>query len=60
MNAGKNKTIGIRTDDHFIKILEYTPEIYNASKSEINRSAVARAYGMSVIHYETVEDFNPQ
>ena len=49
MNIKKNKTIGIRTDDHFLKILE------DASKSEIIRSAVARTYGMPVIHHETVE-----
>ena len=42
MNIKKNKTIGIRTDDHFLKILEGASKMYNASKSEIIRSAVAR------------------
>ena len=55
MNIKKNKTIGIRTDDHFLKILEGASKMYNASKSEIIRSAVTRTYGMPVIHYETVE-----
>lgn len=55
MNIKKNKTIGIRTDDHFLKILEGASKMYNASKSEIIRSAVARTYGMPVIHYETFE-----
>ena len=54
MNIKKNRTIGIRTDDHFLKLLE------SASKSEIIRSAVARTYGMPVIHYETVEGSNRQ
>mgnify|MGYP007000137081 len=44
-----------RTDDHFLKILEGASKMHNASKSEIIRSAVARTYGMPVIHYETVE-----
>jgi hypothetical protein len=35
--------------------LESASKMYNASKSEIIRSAVARTYGMNVIHYETVE-----
>lgn len=51
MNIKKNKTIGIRTDDHFLKLLEGASKMYNASKSEIIRSAVARTYGMPVIHY---------
>ena len=33
MNIKKNKTIGIRTDEHFIKLLETASEIYNTSKS---------------------------
>ena len=55
MNTKKNRTIGIRTDDHFLKLLEGASKMYNASKSEIIRSAVARTYGMPVIHYKTVE-----
>ena len=55
MNIKKTKTIGIRTDDHFLRLLESASKMYNASKSEIIRSAVARTYGMQVIHYETVE-----
>ena len=55
MNIKKNRTIGIRTDDHFLRLLESAPKMYSASKSEIIRSAVARTYGMPVIHYETVE-----
>ena len=60
MNIKKNKTIGIRTDDHFLKILEGASKMYNTSKSEIIRSAVARTYGMPVIHHETVEGLNRQ
>ena len=55
MNIKKNRTIGIRTDDHFLRLLESASKMYNAPKSEIIRSAVARTYGMPVIHYETVE-----
>ena len=55
MNIKKTKTIGIHTDDHFLRLLEDASKMYNASKSEIIRSAVARTYGMNVIHYETVE-----
>ena len=55
MNIKKTKTIDIRTDDHFLKLLESASKMYNAYKSEIIRSAVARTYGMNVIHYETVE-----
>jgi hypothetical protein len=40
MNIKKNRTIGIRTDEHFIKLLETASEIYNTSKSEILRNAV--------------------
>ena len=54
MNIKKNRTIGVRTDDHFLRLLESASKMYNASKSEIIRSAVARTYGMPVIHYETV------
>ena len=60
MNIKKNKTIGIRTDDHFLKILEGASKMYNASKSEIIRSVVPRTYGMPVIHYGTVEGLNRQ
>jgi hypothetical protein len=60
MNIKKNRTIGIRTDDHFLRLLESASKMYNASKSEIIRSAVARTYGMPVIHYETVEGSNRQ
>ena len=60
MNIKKNRTIGIRTDDHFLRLLESAPKMYSASKSEIIRSAVARTYGMPVIHYETVEVSNRQ
>ena len=42
MNIKKNRTIGIRTDDHFMRLLESASKMYNASKSEIIRSAVAR------------------
>jgi len=42
MNIKKNRTIGICTDDHFLKLLESASRMYNASKSEIIRSAVAR------------------
>ena len=44
MNIKKNRTIGIRTDDHFLRLLESASKMYNASKSEIIRSAVARTY----------------
>lgn len=47
MNIKKNRTIGIRTDDHFLRLLESASKMYNASKSEIIRSAVARTYGMN-------------
>ena len=40
MNIKKNSTIGIRTDEHFIKLLETASEINNTSKSEILRNAV--------------------
>ena len=60
MNTKKNRTIGIRTDEHFIRLLEGASKMYNASKSEIIRSAVARTYGMPVIHYEKVEVANRQ
>jgi hypothetical protein len=60
MNIKKTKTIGIRTDDHFLKLLESASKMYNASKSEIIRSAVARTYRMPVIHYETIEGSNRQ
>ena len=49
MNTKKTKTIGIRTDDHFLKILEGASKMYNASKSEIIRSTVARTHGIPVI-----------
>ena len=55
MNTKKNRTIGIRTDEHFIKLLKGAFKMYNTSKSEIIRSAVARTYGMPVIQYETFE-----
>ena len=55
MNIKKNRTIGIRTDDNFLKLVESASKLYKASKSEIIRSAVARTYGMPVINYETVE-----
>ena len=55
MNIKKTKTIGIRTDDHFLRLLESASKMFNASKSEIIRSAAARTYGMPVIQYETVE-----
>ena len=35
MNIKKNRTIGIRTDDHFLRLLESASKMYNASKSEI-------------------------
>ena len=41
MNIKKNRTIGIRTDDHFLRLLESASKMYNASKSEIIRSAVS-------------------
>ena len=53
MNIKKTKTIGIRTDEHFLKLLESASKMYNASKSEIIRSAVSRTYGIPVINYET-------
>ena len=40
MNIKKNSTIGIRTDEHFIKLFETASEINNTSKSEILRNAV--------------------
>lgn len=49
MNTKKTKTIGIRTDDHFLKILEGASKMYNESKSEIIRSTVARTHGIPVI-----------
>ena len=52
MNIKKTKTIGIRTDEHFIKLLETAPEIYNTSKSEIMRNAVMQCYDLNVIQYE--------
>ena len=55
MNIKKKRTIGIRTDDDFLRLLESASKMYNASKSEIIRTAIARTYGMPVIHYETVE-----
>lgn len=55
MNTKKTKTIGIRTDDHFLKILEGACKMYNASKSEIIRSTVARTHGIPVIQYDNVE-----
>ena len=55
MNIKKTKTIGIRTDEHFLKLLESASKMYNASKSEIIRSAVSRTYGIPVINYETIE-----
>jgi hypothetical protein len=54
MNTKKTRTIGIRTDEHFIRLLEGASKMYNASKSEIIRSAVSRTYGVPVIQYETV------
>ena len=42
MNIKKNRTIGIRTDDHFLRLLESASKMYNASKSEIIRSAVCQ------------------
>ena len=54
MNTKKTRTIGIRTDEHFIRLLEGTSKMYNASKSEIIRSAVSRTYDVQVIQYETV------
>ena len=45
MNIKENETIGIRTDEHFIRSLEGESKMYHASKSEIIRSAVARTYG---------------
>ena len=50
MNIKKTKTIGIRTDEHFLKLLESASKMYNASKSEIIRSAVSRTYGIPVIN----------
>ena len=47
--------IGIRTDDHFLKLLESASKMSNAYKSKIIRSTVARTYGMNLIQYETVE-----
>ena len=55
MNIKKTKTIGIRTDEHFLKLLESASKMYNASKSEIIRTAVSRTYGIPVINYETIE-----
>lgn len=55
MNTKKTKTIGIRTDDNFLKILVRCIQIYNASKSEIIRSTVARTHGIPVIQYDNVE-----
>jgi len=55
MNIKKTKTIGIRTDEHFLKLLESASKMYNASKSEIIRAAVSRTYGIPVINYETIE-----
>jgi hypothetical protein len=52
MNIKKTKTIGIRTDEHFIKLLETASEIYNTSKSELLRNAVVQCYGLNVIQYE--------
>ncbi|MDC0541470.1 hypothetical protein OAO50_07370 [Paracoccaceae bacterium] len=52
MNIKKNRTIGIRTDDHFIKLLETASEIYNTSKSEILRNAVIQCYGLNVIQHK--------
>ena len=31
MNIKKTKTIGIRTDEHFLKLLESASKMYNAS-----------------------------
>ena len=45
MNIKKNKTIGIRTDDHFLKILEGASKMYNASKSEIVEKKRQKRYG---------------
>ena len=55
MNTKKNRVVGIRADTHFLKLLESASKMYNASKSEIIRSAVARTYGIPVIQHETVE-----
>ena len=52
MNIKKTKTIGIRTDEHFIKLLETASEIYNTSKSELLRNAVMQCYDLNVIQYE--------
>ena len=52
MNIKKNRTIGIRTDEHFIKLLETASEIYNTSKSEILRNAVMQCYGLNVIQHK--------
>ncbi len=60
MNIKKNRTIGIRTDDHFLKLLGGASKMDNAPKSEIIRSAVTRTYGMPEIQYETVEVSNCQ
>jgi hypothetical protein len=49
MNIKKTRTIGIRTDEHFIKLLDPPSEIYNTSKSEILRNAVMQCYGLNVI-----------
>ena len=57
MNTKKNRTIGIRTDDHFLKILEGASKMYNASKSEIIRSTVARTHGIPAIQYDNVKFF---
>ena len=58
MNIKKTKTIGIRTDEHFIKLLETASEIYNISKSELMRNAVMQCYGLNVIQYENTNEIS--
>jgi hypothetical protein len=49
----KNHTIGLRADALTITLLNDAAQIFNISKSEVLRNALASTYGASVLGYKS-------